>query len=86
MTFNKIRFAITAALTVSALWILCGLFVYLAPTFMGAMTGHMLHMESSAIELSITTHGMLMGLVGWAVGAALFGWLFAFINNFFARK
>ena len=86
MIFNTKRFAITAALTVSAIWVLCGVLVYLAPSFMGGMTGHMLHMESSNIKLTMTTHGMLMGLIGWTIGAAIFGWLFAFINNFFARK
>jgi hypothetical protein len=56
----------------------------LVAVFSGAMmtmTGHMLHMDSSAFAWTMTINGFLIGLVLWTALAAVAGWLIGWIYN-----
>ncbi len=81
MTLQPLNFGLAAALTSAILWIFCSLLVYLLPTAMMAMSGHMIHMDIAAMGWHLTLGSVLWGMVAWFVVALLFGWLMAVVYN-----
>ncbi len=81
MKINATKFGLAAALAAGIAWAICGLVVFLAPSFMTDMTGHMIHMDISDIGLMMSMQGMLMGFIGWVILAGAFAWLLAIIYN-----
>jgi uncharacterized protein HemY len=81
---SKIGFA--AGLATGVIWIICSIIVYLAPSAMTEMTGHMIHMDVSAINLTISIKGVLFGLIGWVVLIGAFAWFITLIYNRFSSR
>lgn len=81
MLLNPIKVGLAAAISFSLLWLLCSLFVLLAPAMMLSMSGAMMHMNLAGMGWHLTLAGVLTGLVGWFVLAGLGGWLLAVIYN-----
>lgn len=83
MKLNPGSFALASALTASVLWIVCAALFLALPGAMMTMTGHMTHMDAGAMSWVFGLYGLIIGLVAWALTAALGGWLLAVFYNRF---
>ena len=83
MKLDENAFAIASGSTAGVLWIICSLIVIMLPGPMSQMGSHMTHGDMSAMTWSLSLPGVILGLIGWVVFAALTGWLFAFFYNRF---
>ena len=81
MKINPVPFALASAVTAAVLWIVCSLAVYVLPGQMMSMSGEMVHANLSGMHWNLTLGGVLLGLVGWALMAGIFGWIMALVYN-----
>jgi hypothetical protein len=81
MKLDANAFAIASAATAGILWIVCSVIVLLLPGPMLQMSGYMAHGDLSAMNLSVSLVGVLLGFIGWVVAAALAGWILAVVYN-----
>ena len=86
MLINTNKFALAAAIATALAWSICSLLVMLAPSLMGNMTGHMLHMDLAEMGLTLSLSGFIFGFFGWVFMAGVFAWLLATIYNFVVGK
>lgn len=81
MTLNANKFGMAAALSVSLIWLICGLLVWALPGMMMGMTETMLHMDAVPMGWHLSIQGVFFGLVAWGVTAGVIAWLMAVIYN-----
>ncbi|WP_237055671.1 DUF5676 family membrane protein [Microbulbifer sediminum] len=81
MKLDAAKFGLATAISFGIAWLLCALLVLLMPTMMMEMSGHMVHMDISAMGWQLTLGGVLLGLVAWSISAGLIAWLLAGIYN-----
>ena len=81
MKINATKFGLAAALTFAILWLVCSLLIWLLPSLMMDMTGHMIHGNWSQMGWQLSVSGIFMGLISWSVLAGVYGWLLATIYN-----
>lgn len=73
--------ALAVAIVTAVLWILCSVFVSIAPGPAMGITGHMVHADLSEFTWSLSWGGVLVGLVSWTLAAAVPAWLIAWTYN-----
>ncbi|WP_417345526.1 DUF5676 family membrane protein [Ferrimonas sp.] len=81
MTLNATKFGLASATAFAIFWIICSLLVWLLPSMMMDMTGHMTHGDWSQMGWRLSIGGVFIGLIGWSVVAGICGWLLATIYN-----
>ena len=83
MKINSAKLALACTVAISITWVICSLLVMLMPLGMMQMTGHMVHGDFSDLKWTMGMHGLLFGLVGWALVAGFTGWLISVLYNRF---
>lgn len=83
MSLNNNALAMASAVTVAILWMVCSALVALLPGPAMVMTGHLLHIDLSGFEWSISIYGFVTALVCWAAIGGATGWLVATLYNRF---
>lgn len=78
---NSRALALALAITVTILWALCGLFVWLTPGMMIGMSGHMIHTDLSDLQWHMPLSGFLLGGIFWIALAAITGYLIGAVYN-----
>ena len=83
MKLNATKFGLACAISTALLWVICSIFVMLMPVGMMEMSGDMLHMDLSRMNMNwdMGLHGLFTGLIAWVIGAGFSGWLIAAIYN-----
>lgn len=81
MKLDTVKFGLASAGAFAILWLVCSLIVWLMPSMMMAVSGHMVHADLSQMGWHLTIGGVLAGLVGWAVSAGVTAMLIAKIYN-----
>jgi hypothetical protein len=81
MKLNTEKFGLAWAITFSMFWLVCSLFTWLMPSTMSLMSGHMFHVDMSAINWHISLSGVVAGFLAWSILAFATGWLVAFFYN-----
>ncbi|MEM8500813.1 MAG: DUF5676 family membrane protein [Pseudomonadota bacterium] len=81
MKIDARKFALSLGITTAFIWTLCSVLVFLSPSLMMTMTGHMLHTDLSTAGWEMSLGGMFFGLILWTFIATAFGWLIAVIYN-----
>lgn len=80
MKLDVRAFAIAAAVIAAVLDAICAFFVAVAPEQTTAFFGYLTHLDLSVIPRSLSWGSFIVGLVAWALGAAIvFGaaaWLY----------
>ena len=83
MRLDPRSFGIAAGLTAGALFLVCALFVALAPDATTAFFGTLIHADLSAITRPLTLGSFLIGVCVWTVGTGLtFGLAASLYNRF----
>lgn len=77
MKLNAIKFGLASAISIAILWIACSVLVWLLPSMMMNMTGHMIHGDWSSMGWHLSAGGVLIGLIVWSITAGICGWLLA---------
>jgi len=86
MKINPVFFAIASGITAAILWLVCSLFVAMMPAMMMDMSGQMVHANLGGMNWSLSFGGVIAGLIGWAVFAAIFAWILAFLYNMLIKE
>ena len=81
MKLNVRAFAIAAAVIAAAMDAICAFFVAVAPKQTTAFFGYLTHQDLSVIPRSLTWGSFCIGLVEWAVGAAIVAGAGAWLYN-----
>lgn len=81
MKLNANKFALATAMSFALLWIFCSLIVALMPHQSMHVTGAMLHGDMMAWQWNMYWFGLFIGLIAWALIAAITAWLIATIYN-----
>lgn len=81
MKLNANKFALAAAISFAALWVLCTLLVAVLPSQAMHVSGAMLHSDMMTWGWDMHWSGLLIGLVAWSITAGLAAWLTATIYN-----
>lgn len=81
MKLDAKKFALSLGIATAFIWTLCSVLVFLSPSLMMTMTGHMLHTDLSTAGWAMSLGGMLFGLILWTFIATAFGSLIAVIYN-----
>ena len=84
MKLNPVALAVGAAFAFAVIWALCSAFVVLAPSSADAVFAAMMHADMPMMH--VTLNDFLMGLVGWALGAAVTALVLAFCYNALAAE
>jgi 2TM family of unknown function (DUF5676) len=85
MKLDPRAFAIAAAIIAAALFLICALFVAVAPEATTNFAGHLIHADFSGITRSLTWGNFLGGLVCWTLGTGLVAAMLAGVYNRLAR-
>lgn len=80
MELQKNQFALAAAKTMGAAYVVCGLFVWLWPDFASTLLGWLTHL-TNLDRAVITFGGFVGGLIQIVVYTYIGGWLFAWLHN-----
>lgn len=86
MRIQPLKFALAASITALILWFFCSLLVWWQPQFMMAMSGEMFHLNMASVEWNMSVAGVVKGGILWAVFAAIFAWLLAYLYNVFSER
>ncbi len=78
---DAIKCGLASAITFAILWIVCSIIVWLLPSQMMAMSGHMVHANFDHVGWNLSFSGVLLGLIAWSFLAGISGWLIAIIYN-----
>ncbi len=81
MKIDAMKFGIASALAFAIIWLFCSLFVWSMPAMTMEMTGNMMHSDWSQMGWHLSPMGVLVGMLGWSVGAGFTGGLLATIYN-----
>lgn len=79
-------FALASALTAAVLWLLCSLLLFIMPILVTKMSGHMVHANLGDVNWVLSLTGVLVGLICWAIFAAIVGWILANFYNLLGGK
>ena len=85
MKIHALNFAFGAAITAASVWLICSLFVWMAPGGMASLTTNMMHMDMTRTGWTISLVGVIWGLVGWSLFAGISAWILATIYNLVTR-
>lgn len=72
MKLDAIKLGFATAIIFALAWIICSLFVIIAPSGMMQMSGHMVHSNFEDMGWSLHWTGFFVGLVTWSVFSGLF--------------
>ncbi len=89
MEIKKGKLALASAATFGVAYLICALFVIIAPDLAIRLTGwlfHLLNVEQFAGDVAVTAGGLIGGLVQVVIYAYLIAWLFAWFYNRFSSK
>ena len=83
MKLNTRAFALAAGLTAAALFVVCALFVAIAPSAATALFSNVLHLDLTGLARPLTLGSFVGGLIFWGLGttlvfgvaAVLYNWL-----------
>ena len=81
MKLSANKFALAAAISFAALWVLCTLVVALLPSQAMHVSGAMLHSNMMTWQWDMRWSGLLVGLVAWSITAGVTAWLTVTIYN-----
>ena len=81
MKLNPSALAMAGAAATAIIWTLCSLLVFVLPSMMSEMTGHMIHAHLESFTWMLTLTGYFIGLIAWSAWAAIAGWLIAIVYN-----
>ncbi len=85
MKIDTTKFALSLGITTAFIWTVCSILIFVSPSLMMTMTGHMLHTDLSKTGWEMSLGGMFFGLILWSAMATAFGWLIAVIYNRLAK-
>ncbi len=88
MTLNRQKLALASAATFGVAYLVCAVFVIVAPDFALQLLGwvaHIVNVDKFAGDVAITFGGVVVGLIEVVVYAYLVAWLFAWFYNRFTR-
>ena len=85
MKINALNFAVASAITAAVVWIICSLLVWMIPGAMMNMTTNLFHIEMGKSGFVLTPIGVIWGLIGWSLFAAIFAWSLATIYNLLTK-
>lgn len=88
MALNKQKLALASAATFGVVYIVCAVFVIVAPDFALQLLGwvtHIVNVDKFAGDVAITPGGLAAGFIQILVYAYLVAWLFAWFYNRFSR-
>jgi len=83
MSLNRKASAFALALTTVLIWTVCSVLIWLIPQSMMNMGGDIMHTQSDQMMVSMNFGSYLVGLIVWAIGAAVTGWIWAHLYNHF---
>ncbi|BAZ03158.1 hypothetical protein NIES37_71710 (plasmid) [Tolypothrix tenuis PCC 7101] len=83
---NTRSLSLATAIITGLVYILCILFVAIAPKAAMAFFSYVLHMDLTNIARVITWGSFIVGLLFWTVGTALYAALIARLYNSFATR
>lgn len=86
MKINPKFFGLASAITTAIVWVLCSAIVFMMPSPMMNMSGHMVHANLGDMNWTLSFTGVLVGLVAWSLFALIFGWVLAYIYNLFVKE
>lgn len=72
MKLDAIKLGLATAIVFGVAWIICSLFVIMAPAGMMQMSGHMVHSDFAGMGWSLHWTGFFVGLVMWSLFSGLF--------------
>jgi hypothetical protein len=81
MKLDTRAFATASAVIAAVLFVICALFVALAPRETTAVAGYLIHVDVSGMTRSLTWGSFIGGLVGWTVGTGIVGATLAWFYN-----
>ncbi|NQV71249.1 MAG: hypothetical protein HQ498_14585 [Pseudohongiella sp.] len=81
MKLNAIKFGTATAIGFALIWLLCSVLVWIQPSLMMGMSGHMVHGDFSTMDWHMTSAGVVTGLFAWSIIAGLSGALIATVYN-----
>ena len=84
MKLKPFALAVGAAFAFAVIWALCSAFVFLAPSSADAVFAAMMHADMPMMR--VTMNGFLVGLGGWALGAAVTALVLALCYNAMAAN
>jgi len=88
MELDKNKFSLAAAGTMGIVYVVCAVFIKLAPDFALQLFGwlvHLVNVDKFAGDVAITAVGLIIGLVQILVYAYIGAWIFAWLHNKFLR-
>ncbi len=78
---NSSALAAAFAGAVAIIWFICGLLIWLMPSMMVGMSGHMLHTDFGDMSWHMPLIGFLIGGLAWTVVAGVTGYLIGWLYN-----
>lgn len=83
LKLNAGRFGLASAAASFIVWIICSILVFSMGGMMMNMSGYMMHGELSGFSWTMSTTGVLLGGLAWAIAFGITGWLIATLYNAF---
>ena len=81
MKIDAIKFGLACAIALAIAWVVCSGFVMFTPESMMEISGNMIHMDLSTMGWDMGAHGLLVGMMAWALVGGLTGATVATIYN-----
>lgn len=81
MKLDTIKIGYATAIVFAIIWLLCSLLVWILPSMMLGMSGHMVHGDFTHMEWHMTTGGFVIGLLAWSISGGVIAALIAYIYN-----
>jgi len=88
MELDKNKFSLSAAGAMGLVYIVCAIFVALAPDFALKLFGwlvHLVNVDKFTGDVAITFGGFLIGLIQILIYTYLTFWIFAWLHNKFRK-
>ena len=86
MKINALNLGLAGAITAAVSWMICSMFVWMAPGGMMNVTTNMMHTDMARSGWTISPSGVAMGLVGWSLFVGIFAWFMATIYNLLTKN
>ncbi|MGB1311560.1 MAG: DUF5676 family membrane protein [Leucothrix sp.] len=81
MKLNTLKIGYAAAAVFALVWLICSTLVWILPSIMLTMSGHMVHSDLSGMEWNMSPIGFMVGLLAWSLIAGGIASLIAYIYN-----
>jgi len=85
MQLHAGKLGLSAALTMSILWVICSSMVYLMPNQMLFVSAKMVHIDPNQFSWSLNWFGFFIGMASWSVVSYVTVWMVASIFNILVR-